>query len=54
MGRNEGFSDAGSAVGKGVGVRYLVARRLGLYAGIDYAKGPEDDVFYIQMGSAWR
>jgi outer membrane protein assembly factor BamA len=53
-GRSEGFNDAGSAVGKGIGVRYLVARRLGLYAGIDYAKGPEDGVFYIQMGSAWR
>src|SRR6266850_976602 len=35
-------------------VRYLIARRLGLYAGVDIAKGPEDTALYIQAGSAWR
>jgi hypothetical protein len=38
----------------GVGFRYLVARKLNLYAGIDVARGPEDSVFYITAGSAWR
>ena len=38
----------------GGGVRYLIARRLGLQAGIDVAKGPEDTVFYLTVGSAWR
>jgi hypothetical protein len=32
----------------------VVARRLGLYAGLDIAKGPEDTAIYIQAGSAWR
>ena len=38
----------------GVGFRYLIARRLGMYMGADIAKGPEDTAFYIQAGSAWR
>jgi hypothetical protein len=36
------------------GFRRLVARRLGIYMGIDVAKGLEETAFYIQMGSAWR
>ncbi len=38
---------------KGIGVRYLVARRFRLRAGFDIAKGPEDTAFYIQFGQAW-
>jgi hypothetical protein len=38
----------------GGGIRYLIARRLGLLAGVDVAKGPEDTVFYLTVGSAWR
>ena len=38
----------------GGGIRYLMARRLGLQAGVDVAKGPEDSVFYLTIGSAWR
>lgn len=53
-GRKDSFDDAPSAVSKGAGFRYLIARRLGLYVGVDYARGPEDDVFYLQVGSAWR
>ena len=34
--------------------RYLMARLLGLYTGIDIARGPEDWAFYIQVGSAWH
>jgi hemolysin activation/secretion protein len=40
-------------VAGGFGFRYLVARRLGMHTGIDIAWGPEDTVFYIQVGSAW-
>lgn len=53
-GRHGDFGDAGSQVAKGGGFRYLLARQLGLYAGIDYAWGPEDETFYVQVGSAWR
>jgi hypothetical protein len=48
------FSQAGIVTAGGVGFRYLVARRLGIYAGLDLAKGPEDTAVYIQAGSAWR
>lgn len=53
-GTRTSFSDAGAVTAGGAGFRYLVARRLGLYAGIDVAKGPEDTAIYIQAGSAWR
>ncbi|GGD59071.1 BamA/TamA family outer membrane protein [Pseudoxanthomonas indica] len=53
-GRRGSFSDATSQVAKGAGFRYLIARKLGLYTGLDYAWGPEDETFYIQVGSAWR
>lgn len=47
------LSSSASRVSKGVGFRYLIARRYGFKMGIDIAKGPEDTVFYIQSGSAW-
>jgi outer membrane protein assembly factor BamA len=53
-GRGTSFSDRGSIVSKGVGFRYVIAQRLGLSAGIDVAKGPDESAFYIQMGNAWR
>ena len=53
-GRNASFADSPSEVSKGVGFRYLLARRLGLYVGIDVARGPEDDAFYLQVGNGWR
>jgi hypothetical protein len=37
----------------GTGFRYLTARQLGMHAGMDIAKGPEEWVFYITIGSAW-
>jgi hypothetical protein len=43
-----------SASAWGVGFRRLMARRLGIYMGIDIARGPEETAFYIQAGSAWR
>lgn len=53
-GRHNSFGDGQSEVAKGTGVRYMIARQLGLYTGIDYAWGPEDETFYIQVGSAWH
>ncbi|MDM0115104.1 BamA/TamA family outer membrane protein [Variovorax sp. J22R133] len=53
-GRQTTFNEASNVVSKGVGFRYLLAKRLGLWVGLDYAKGPEDNVVYIQVGNAWR
>jgi hypothetical protein len=47
------LSDAVAAYNYGVGFRYLLARRLGLAAGIDIARGPEETVVYITFGNAW-
>jgi outer membrane translocation and assembly module TamA len=38
---------------KGLGIRYLIASKLGLQTGIDVAWGPDDTAIYIQFGSAW-
>ncbi|UNK56831.1 BamA/TamA family outer membrane protein [Pseudoxanthomonas daejeonensis] len=53
-GARAGFDEATTAVSKGLGVRYLVARQLGLYMGADYAWGPEDRTMIVQFGGAWR
>ena len=45
--------ESDTIISKGVGFRYLIAKKLGLWSGIDVASGPEDTVFYIQAGSAW-
>ena len=37
----------------GAGFRYELARSYGLHAGLDYARGPDDDAVYIVVGSAW-
>ena len=37
----------------GIGMRYLIARLLGRYAGVDVARGPEDWTIYFQVGHAW-
>ena len=50
------FSELGSSasrINRGVGFRYLIARRYGFNMGLDVAKGPEETVFYIQAGSSW-
>ena len=51
---NGNLRDAPSRTTVGAGFRYLVARALGLRAGIDVARGPEENAFYIIVGSAWR
>jgi hypothetical protein len=53
-GRRTSFDNASNVVTHGVGFRYLIARRLGLWVGMDYAHGPEGGVYYIQVGNAWR
>ena len=49
-----GYGDGETANAWGVGFRRLVARRLGIYMGVDIARGPEETAIYIQAGSAWR
>ena len=51
-GRAFGNDDADAATWGG-GVRYRIARKLGLDVGLDYAVGPEEEVAYIQFGHAW-
>jgi hypothetical protein len=53
-GTSTSFDEGEDASAWGGGFRRLVARRLGIYMGIDVAQGPEDTAFYIQAGSAWR
>lgn len=53
-GQQTSFDDAAIIVNKEFGFPYLIARTLGLYTGVDFAWGPEDFAFYIQVGSAWR
>jgi hypothetical protein len=53
-GERDDFDDATTEVAKGGGFRYLIARRLGLYVGLDYGWGPDDDAFYLQVGNGWR
>jgi hypothetical protein len=51
------WGDIGSApsrVSRGLGLRYFIARKLGMHAGLDVAKGPEDTHYYLTFGSAWR
>jgi hypothetical protein len=50
----ERFAEANGIVAYGAGLRYLIARRLGIYMGLDVARGPEETAFYLQVGSAWR
>jgi hypothetical protein len=47
------FEDSGAIFTGGAGVRYRLARKLGLDAGLDVAYGPQGAVFYIQFGHAW-
>jgi hypothetical protein len=53
-GRRLAFDDADTQVTKGVGFRYVLARRLGLAVGIDVAWGPEKAAWYLSMGNSWR
>ena len=48
------FADAKTVVAGGLGVRYFIARKLGMHVGVDVARGPEETVYYLQVGSAWN
>ena len=48
------FSDADFHPAGGVGFRYELARKFGLWGGLDFATSQEEDLaFYITVGSAW-
>jgi len=48
------FSDADAHSAGGVGFRYELARKFGLWAGLDFATNEEREFsFYITVGSAW-
>jgi len=48
------FKDAPSHWATGVGFRYELARKFGLWGGLDFATNEENDfAFYITVGSAW-
>ena len=49
-----GLGSAPTRTTFGVGFRYFLARALGLHAGLDVARGPEDTAIYLIAGSAWR
>jgi hemolysin activation/secretion protein len=49
----ESFDREQSAFSGGLGVRYLVARKFGMHAGLDVARGPEEGAIYVQLGNAW-
>ncbi len=53
-GKKTDFGEASTSWAEGGGFRYLLARRLGLYAGIDYGHSQYDNAFYLQVGNAWR
>lgn len=52
-GDNEAFDTEDNIVAGGVGARYLLMDDLGLWIGLDYAVGPEEQTAYIQVGHAW-
>lgn len=47
------LGDAGSRVTRGIGIRYYAARKLGLHAGFDVARGPDETHWYLTFGQAW-
>ena len=53
-GTRTSFSEGTDTFTRGAGFRYLLARRLGLYAGVDWAWSTQDHGWYLQVGSAWR
>ncbi|MHC1777045.1 MAG: BamA/TamA family outer membrane protein [Lentimicrobium sp.] len=47
------FDEGKSISSVGTGFRYLVARKFGAQAGMDFAKSPEDFAIYIVFGCSW-
>ena len=46
------FFGAGVTGSYGGGMRYRIARQVGLQVGFDIARGPEETAFYLSAGSA--
>jgi hypothetical protein len=46
--------DSPTRVSRGVGFRYMGVRKLGMNMGLDFAKGPEEEVIYISFGTRWQ
>src|SRR5262249_57407866 len=53
-GQRISFGEAEKPTSGGAGFRYLIARRLGIHMGLDYAHSTVDNTIYITVGSAWR
>jgi Omp85 superfamily domain len=49
----ERFDSSQGVVAGGGGVRYEIARALGLHMGLDVAFSPDTAAIYLQVGSAW-
>jgi hypothetical protein len=47
------FSEADTIYTKGIGFRYMIAKKFGLRVGIDVASSKDDDALYIVFGKAW-
>jgi hypothetical protein len=45
--------DPGAIPAGGIGLRYLIARKLGLRVGLDVGFSRVDQIVYVQTGSAW-
>ncbi len=44
----------GQSVGSGgIGIRYELARKFGMHAGLDFAHSPGTNAVYLQIGNAW-
>lgn len=52
-GKVDDLADSEDVFGYGLGFRYLLARKLGIKAGIDFAWSDVDSAFYITVGNAW-
>jgi hypothetical protein len=52
-GRDDRLHSSATIVAGGGGFRYLIARQMGLQAGVDIGVGPDQAAIYLQMGSAW-
>jgi hypothetical protein len=47
------LNSAPSRESGGVGFRYMGVKKLGMNMGLDFAKGPEEEVVYISFGTRW-
>ena len=49
----QGLERDQDAYAGGLGLRYELARKFGLHAGIDVARGPEETAIYVVVGNSW-